>query len=210
MKFHHISIILILLTIIFYIPLPSRIPGNLTLKTFIQFKALAQGEGTQSSDSTTTIPDSASIGSNLTSQEAEEVLRLHNKARAEVGVGPLQWSRKLAIYAQEWADRLASTDCQLEHRPDSGPWKQQYGENLYMGTAGYYDAADAVEAWVAEKQLYNGEPLTFSNWNDVAHYTQIVWDDTQHVGCAAAECQGNLIVVCNYDPPGNVLGQKPY
>lgn len=189
MKFYNVSVILVLVTIIFY----------------LQSQTL-----TQSSNATPAIPDGISIGSNLTVQEVEDLLQAHNKARAEVGVGPLRWSKEIAIYAQEWAAHLASTKCWLEHRPRSGTWKQVYGENLFMGTAGYYDVADAVKAWEGEKAYYSGEPLNYSNWKESGHYTQLVWKDTTHIGCAKAECKGNMIVVCNYDPPGNVLGQKPY
>ncbi|MCJ7547003.1 MAG: CAP domain-containing protein [Deltaproteobacteria bacterium] len=143
-------------------------------------------------------------------QEVEELLQEHNKARAEVGVGPLHWSKQLAIYAEEWADHLAATKCRMQHRPQSGQWKQEYGENLFMGTAGYYGAADAVKAWVSEKKYYKGGTLTSFNWRASGHYTQVVWKDTKELGCAKVGCKGNIIVVCNYDPPGNFLGQKPY
>jgi pathogenesis-related protein 1 len=189
MKSYHTAVIIIILTIISY----------------FQPRTLAQ-----SSNPTTTIPDGTAIGSNLTVGEVEALLQAHNKARAEVGVGPLRWSKEIAVYAQEWANHLASTTCQLEHRPRSGTWKQAYGENLFMGTAGYYNVADAVKAWEGEKTYYSGEPLDSSNWKDSGHYTQVVWKDTTHVGCATAECKGNMLVVCNYDPPGNFLGQKPY
>jgi len=150
------------------------------------------------------------IGSRLTGEETETLIRLHNKARADVGVGPLVWLKSLAEYAQSWADHLAATRCRIEHRPYSGKWKQRHGENLFVGTSGYYGVADAVKAWESEKSLYHGKPLNSSNWYPSGHYTQMVWRSTSHIGCAKAECGGNVIIVCNYDPPGNVLGQKPY
>ena len=30
------------------------------------------------------------------------------------------------------------------------------------------------------------------------------------VGCSEAVCDKTLIVVCNYDPPGNTIGRRPY
>lgn len=150
------------------------------------------------------------IGSRLTAEEMRVLLILHNEARADVGVDPLIWSKGLALYAQSWAEHLAATRCRMEHRPRSGKWKQLYGENLLIGTAGYHGVADAVREWEREKSLYHGEALNSSNWYPAGHYTQIVWKGTRHVGCAKAECRGKVIVVCNYDPPGNVLGLKPY
>jgi hypothetical protein len=42
------------------------------------------------------------------------------------------------------------------------------------------------------------------------HFTQLVWNATQTVGCGAAQCDTNEIkgwyLVCEYDPPGNVIG----
>ncbi|MDH3976346.1 MAG: hypothetical protein OEV42_18935 [Deltaproteobacteria bacterium] len=42
------------------------------------------------------------------------------------------------------------------------------------------------------------------------NYTQVIWKKTRPAGCAKALCSGSALVVCNYDPPGNVVGEKPY
>lgn len=149
-------------------------------------------------------------GSALTTREAQQVLQRHNMIRNIVGVRALAWSEHLARYAQGWANHLASTSCRLEHRPQSGNWAQQHGENLFMGTAGHYGVEDAVDAWESEKIHYRGRPLTSSSWYATAHYTQLVWQDTEQVGCGKAECDGNIIVVCNYEPAGNILGKSPF
>ena len=165
---------------------------------------------TSSDNAKATMVDRKAIGSTLTPQEVEQLLQLHNKARAEVGAGPLRWSKSLALYAQKWGVHLALTSCGLEHRPDSGEWRREHGENLFMGTAGYYGVADAVGAWASEKKYYKGGTLTSGNWHPSGHYTQVVWKNTRQLGCAKVACKGNIIVVCNYDPPGNVLGEKAY
>jgi pathogenesis-related protein 1 len=151
-----------------------------------------------------------SVGSHLTPEEVRQLLTSHNKARAKVGLGPLVWSDRLAFYAHEWADHLASTSRRMEHRPHSGRWKQEHGENLFMGTAGYYGVGDAAAMWEREKSVYDGGTINESNVHACGHYTQIVWRTTKRIGCAKVECAGNVIVVCNYDPPGNVLGRTPY
>jgi hypothetical protein len=33
--------------------------------------------------------------------------------------------------SQAWADELASSGCMMKHRPHSGKWEQEYGENIY-------------------------------------------------------------------------------
>ncbi len=149
-------------------------------------------------------------GSRVSLSEAEKIVALHNKIRAEVGVGPLRWSEELAAYAQRWADHLASSRCGIEHRPRSGKWQQKFGENIFIGTASHYGTLDAVMAWAKEKSNYRGGTIQASRFANVGHYTQLVWRDTRQIGCATRVCRGNLIVVCNYDPPGNFLGKKPY
>lgn len=152
----------------------------------------------------------ASINSALNSTDIQSLIKQHNRVRRDVGVGPVTWSKKIAAFAQKWADNLVKSGCRMKHRPRSGKWKQKYGENIFMGTKGYYGPADAVIAWESEKKFYHGQMLDRSNWYDSGHYTQIVWHTTKKIGCARSECNGNIIIVCNYDPPGNFLGRKPY
>jgi pathogenesis-related protein 1 len=210
MKLCIITFAIACLAMVLSVASPVGVPDKLTFMAPLQLlewnadttKAIAQSD--------TTIIDCPSIGSRLSPQEVQQLVSLHNKVRADVGVGPVTWSKTLAIYAQEWANYLASTNCSLQHRPPSGKWKREYGENLFMGTAGYFGVADAVKSWETEKKYYRGQTLDRSNWYDSGHYTQMVWRESQQIGCAKVECNGNLIIVCNYDPPGNVLGQKPY
>lgn len=149
-------------------------------------------------------------GPDLTSVEIQQLLREHNRVRAEVGVGALVWSKGIAAYARQWAEHLAVSGCRMEHRPAQGAWRGTYGENLFMGTAGHYGVVDAVRGWESEKQFFQGGPLTLATWQPAGHYTQLVWRDTRELGCGKAQCQGRIIIVCNYDPPGNVISERPY
>lgn len=137
--------------------------------------------------------------------DVRAILAHHNKVRADVGVGPLRWDDGLAAYAQQWADHLAANGCRMKHRQPN-----VYGENLYQGTAGHYTAVDAAKGWESEKRLYRGGAITKGNYGPIGHYTQMVWRGTAKVGCGEAICNGTLLVACNYDPPGNYLGRKPY
>lgn len=154
------------------------------------------------------ITNMASLG--LSGDEVRILLEEHNRVRLAVGVGPIIWSYSLASYAQQWADRLAASECRIEHRPKEGEWQGLYGENLFSGTVGYYDVSDGVKAWESERQFFKGEAVTLSNVQQVGHYTQLVWRGTTQVGCGKAECHGRMILVCNYSPPGNILNDKPY
>ncbi|CAN6482172.1 unnamed protein product [Victoria cruziana] len=126
----------------------------------------------------------------------------HNTARAAVGVGPLAWNDTVAGYAEAYADRRAA-DCALIH--SGGP----YGENIYWNS-GDADAADAIDYWVSEEAYYDYDSNTCIGW-ECLHYTQIVWRDTTRLGCAKVTCNGGgTFITCNYDPPGNIVGQRPY
>lgn len=152
----------------------------------------------------------------LTNDEAATLLNLHNEARREVGVEPLVWSPELAAYAQAWADELARTG-EFKHRPREGEWTQQYGENIAIGFGNRSGIANGVQMWTDEKKDYEpGTPIPadFSKFTP-GHYTQIVWRGTTHVGAGKAIIQtgdraGWTVIVANYAPPGNRIGETPY
>ena len=85
-----------------------------------------------------------------------------------------------------------------------------FGDNAHSMLEQANGVVDAAKAWETEKRFYKGGKLTESNWYDSGHYTQMVWRNTGEVGCAKSLCDGNMIVVCNYNPPGNYLGEAPY
>src|SRR4051812_45129568 len=99
-------------------------------------------------------------GSKVSQKDAQAALEFHNKVRKDVGVPALQWSKELAAYAQEWADHLAAKGCNMEHRPRSGTWAQQYGENIFWGSSDVYTVADACSSWYSEKKDFTGPTFT--------------------------------------------------
>lgn len=151
------------------------------------------------------VASSAPMRMHMKPTDIRAILAHHNKVRADVGVGPLRWDEGLAAYAKQWADHLAANGCRMKHRKPNA-----YGENLFQGTAGHFTALDAAKGWESEKKLYSGGMVTDKNYVRIGHYTQMVWRDTRKVGCGEAICNGTLLVACNYDPPGNYLGRKPY
>ncbi|KAK3199736.1 hypothetical protein Dsin_023151 [Dipteronia sinensis] len=132
-----------------------------------------------------------------------DYLNAHNAARAEMGVRNLTWNNTVASYAQNYA-KLRMGDCSLEH--SGGP----YGENLAW-SSGDLSGVEAVGLWVKEKADYYIISNTCRTGKVCGHYTQVVWQDSQHLGCAKVRCEtGGSFIICNYDPPGNVVGSRPF
>lgn len=158
------------------------------------------------------------VGGKLSRAQRDSVLREHNRVRADVGVGPLEWSAEIADYAQAWADHLAATSCELHHRSELRRQDgKNYGENLaaqgFSGGDSGWDPGNGVIMWEGEKPHYKGGVIG-ADWYAAGHYTQVVWRNSKRVGCGVATCSGRgwnwAILACNYDPPGNYSGQKPY
>jgi hypothetical protein len=139
-----------------------------------------------------------------TSDPIQDLLAAHNNCRSEVGVPALQWSASLASRARQWADHLAQTGV-LEHDNNQG--------NL-AGGPGDFSATQLFDLWAAEKRFFTDgnfpDISTTGNWADAGHYSQVVWRKTSRVGCGLSQGNGNSILVCYYDPPGNVEGEKVY
>ncbi|XP_077237100.1 pathogenesis-related protein PR-1 type-like [Tasmannia lanceolata] len=134
----------------------------------------------------------------------KEFLDGHNNARNAVGVPPLKWDPMLATYARVYSNERRH-DCRLVHSPSF-----VFGENIFWGQGHDWSAKDAVAAWVAEKQFYHYDTNTCSG-PDCTHYTQIVWRTTERVGCAKIVCDsGDSFITCEYYPPGNYIGDRPY
>lgn len=138
---------------------------------------------------------------------AQRLLADHNAERQRRGAPPLAWSYQLAQEAQSWAERLAHDDRMYHSDRET---RHGAGENLWYGSAGYYSADEMVGAFVSERKAY--KPGTFpqvsktGNWQDVGHYTQVIWPSTQQVGCAVAHNKTHDFLVCRYWPAGNVYG----
>jgi pathogenesis-related protein 1 len=133
---------------------------------------------------------------------ARDLLAAHNSVRARVKVPPLVWSDQVAAVAQEWADGLVKRH-QFSHRPNS-----KYGENLFEIRGGAASAAQVVDDWASESRDYDYNSNRCSSV--CGHYTQVVWSDTKEVGCGMARSGDREVWVCDYNPPGNWDGKKPW
>ena len=131
-----------------------------------------------------------------------EMIAAHNAYRAKFRNPPLAWSDALAARAQQWATTLIQRGT-YEPRRDG-----LSGENLFEITGGNATASDVVRAWMSEEQNYNGQ--TNSCRARCGHFTQVIWKTTERVGCGLARNGRREVWICDYDPPGNIIGERPY
>lgn len=139
---------------------------------------------------------------------AARLLAMHNVERARMNIAPLQWDPQLAAAAAAYGPTLASLGY-LQHSPRQLRPGQR--ENLWMGTRGAYSPEQMVGSWIAEKRAFR--PGVFpnvsrtGNWQDVAHYTQVIARQTTRVGCAIQPTVQFEYLICRYSPPGNIDGR---
>jgi uncharacterized protein YkwD len=133
---------------------------------------------------------------------AAEMLAEHNRVRTRAGVPELAWSEDLARAAQAWADTLIAEQ-RFEHQPNG-----KYGENLYRVTGRRVRPQRVVATWASEAADFDREANRCQSV--CGHYTQIVWRTTTEVGCAVARGGSREVWVCEYAPPGNYRGVRPY
>lgn len=148
-------------------------------------------------------------GAVMAPMDSARILALHNRERERTGAPPLEWDEALARNAQGWAQVLAASG-RFEHSPPGQ--RRNQGENLFMGTTGYYPVPAMIGAFLDERSDF--APGVFpavsrsGSWHNVGHYTQIIWRDTRRVGCAIARGRRDEVLVCRYWPAGNVMGQR--
>ena len=140
-----------------------------------------------------------------------------NAVRASVNPAPaspmpaLIWSDAAAQVARAWAN-----NCVYAHNAGRG----NRGENIAANTpVGSWTPSNVVAAWAGEVSDYNYAANSCASGKECGHYTQIVWASTLRAGCAKTTCSTGSpfsgvtnwdFWVCDYEPPGNFVGQKPY
>lgn len=133
----------------------------------------------------------------------QQCLKTHNEYRQKHGVPPLKLSKELCTHAQNHANFLIKRSA-LSHSNNPN-----YGENIYAISSNDPNLTitgdEAVRNWYkeVEKHTFGEEPTSLGT----GHFTQVVWKDTKELGVAFAKNGGRIIIVANYSPPGNYIGQ---
>ena len=149
----------------------------------------------------------------LSASAQNTILSKHNSERSAVGVQPpvqpLTWSNSLATQAQAYANQLSTggyvcngSSC-VKDIPHGAA-----NENLAWGSPGY-PISSMVQGWANEKSQYDGQPIP-PGYSPAGHYTAMVWQNTQEIGCGFVAPGQIDILVCRYNPAGNIIGQMPY
>jgi hypothetical protein len=142
---------------------------------------------------------------------AQRLLTAHNAERVRLGLKPLVWSAKLAEHAKKWSQSLAVSDM-MEHSVAAADGGE--GENLWFGTKGDYTPEEMVGFFIDEGKMFKRgvfpDVSTTGRWEDVGHYTQLIWQDTREMGCAITSNARRDVLVCRYLPAGNTVGQPVF
>ncbi|GAA42385.2 peptidase inhibitor 16 [Clonorchis sinensis] len=143
--------------------------------------------------------------------EYREMVRLGRVPNqpAAVNMKNLTWSSKLENDAKAWAMRCVFKHVDKAYSSD--------GENLGASTD---INSDPVLGWYDEYKLYRFGPISTHNFAATGHYTQLVWEKTNEVGCYRYLCpylymsQGAPIKsayfsVCRYSPAPEEIRDLP-
>eukprot|EP00092_Neocalanus_flemingeri_P074856 GFUD01092631.1.p1 GENE.GFUD01092631.1~~GFUD01092631.1.p1 ORF type:complete len:564 (-),score=152.43 GFUD01092631.1:25-1716(-) len=169
----------------------------------------------------------------VTKEQIVEILDVHNRYRSLIARGEetrgspgaqppaanmkqMVWDNELARIAQRHADQ-----CKFAHDCSSCRKTKRFGvgQNLYIYKQTLAppktDWDKAVTDWYEEVTLFsnkNVEPFQFSS--PTGHFTQLVWGDTDKVGCGATQYKDGrwfaTLYTCNYGPNGNFIRGQMY
>ncbi|XP_072168768.1 uncharacterized protein [Diadema setosum] len=161
----------------------------------------------------------------LSNKQEERMLAMHNAFRRMVP-GPasnmeeMVWDDELRLMAKKYAKK-----CIWEHGQamESTTFKH-VGQNMAFGahSRAVMTPFYLTTLWYQENENYNITTNKCKPNTMCGHYTQMVWSDTNRVGCATQMCrelvlphstmtiENALLLICNYGPGGNFVGRKPY
>jgi len=152
--------------------------------------------------------------------DREAITKAHNDLRAKYKSPPLKYSVSLENTARTWAKKLQKDGCGMVH---SHGKVGKTGENLYWASPRIMIRTDStgkktrsrslqkvkdeavVQAWYDEVEWYDYDTNSCEKGQMCGHYTQVIWNTTTKIGCAAMACDDRSQVwVCEYTKPGNI------
>uniref|UniRef100_A0A7I4YT47 SCP-like protein n=1 Tax=Haemonchus contortus TaxID=6289 RepID=A0A7I4YT47_HAECO len=105
--------------------------------------------------------------------------------------------------------------CIVKHNPEAD--RNYWGQNLWATGARNmsktHAAESAVAGWISEVWTH-GFPKNYifseEAWRMAGHFSEVVWQESDKIGCAVVWCPGMTFVGCEYNPGGNRPGYAPY
>ncbi|KAK5132478.1 hypothetical protein LTR08_009024 [Meristemomyces frigidus] len=178
--------------------------------------SVAPPSSTSAAASSTQAATTSAAASAVPTSYQEITVYHHNIHRSNHSAPDLAWDAGLASTAATIA-----ASCVYAHNVDQDGGG--YGQNIaagvesnnisaiitdlfYNGEVGWYDG------------LYGATQPNMTDFEHWGHFSQIVWKDTTHVGCATQDCSANglanvgsdvspYFTVCNYKNPGNYANE---
>ncbi|XP_076316205.1 Golgi-associated plant pathogenesis-related protein 1-like [Tachypleus tridentatus] len=135
-----------------------------------------------------------------------DCLQWHNTFREIHGVPSLELSYQMCNLAQFWANHLAHSNTFYYRN------YRDIGENLFCKCSftPEFDLTgeQVVKYWYKESKLYDFDKEPSLLHVNAGHFTQMVWRRSSEFGVGKARARyGKVIVVANYKPAGNVIGE---
>ena len=154
-----------------------------------------------------------------TFSQSWKLIELHNEYRQDTRppaqkMPALVHSGTLSTSSNNWAQK-----CIWAHSGTPNVGENIYATSIRTYNSSRFDPVPAVSAWGDENIWYDFTSNSCSSGRICGHYTQMAWATTTRLGCAFQDCpkiqnipwpNGGTYVVCQYSPPGNYWGQRPY
>eukprot|EP00775_Hariotina_reticulata_P009864 gene9864-10022_t len=175
-----------------YVPASSSAVGTYTA-SFTPTAAAVPGQQVYTQPSaTSSYTAAATYQQSVRVNEMQDALDRHNFYRQRHQAPSLVWDLQLAASAAAVVRSCPVTT--------SGSGKLGVGQNIAWGSA---SVAVAINTWYAEVDKYDYNNPGFTP--NAGGFSQLVWADTQKIGCAVAAGCRLPVVACQYYPAGNVL-----
>ncbi|XP_041098587.1 uncharacterized protein LOC121309627 [Polyodon spathula] len=128
-----------------------------------------------------------------------------NERRSAHGAKPLTENPEISRGAESWARHLLSLH-RLKHSTTS------HGENIWAkmgGADATLTGQEVVDTWYEEMKNYDFSQPGYQE--KTGHFTQLVWRGSRTVGVgSASDGKGTVIVVAQFQPPGNITNPGFY
>ncbi|TRY54305.1 hypothetical protein DNTS_021284 [Danionella cerebrum] len=126
---------------------------------------------------------------NISNKDMTALLSYHNRVRSQVfppaaNMEYMVWDERLAKSAESWASQ-----CLWEHGPPHV--LRHIGQNLSIITGRYKSIIDMIKSWYDERHSFSFPNRC--NGFVCTHYTQMVWANSNKIGCAVRRCSNMYV-----------------